>query len=72
MAFLGYFTQFRLAVLARLSAIFIVLLTGSLPFPVVFSVELEYFELILNQLNGLMMSINENNVKNKGPRSCLL
>ena len=32
MAFLGYFTQFRIAVLARLRAIFIIFLTGSLLF----------------------------------------
>ena len=37
MAFLGYFTQFRIAVLARFSAIFII--------------ELKCFELKLNQLN---------------------
>ena len=37
MAFLGYFTQFRT--------------TGSLLFPVIFSIELEYFELKLNELN---------------------
>ena len=34
MAFLGYFTQFRIAVLARL------FLTASLRFPVIFSIEL--------------------------------
>ena len=51
MAFLGYFTQFRIAVLARFCAIFIIFLTGSLLFPVIFSIELEYFELKLNQLN---------------------
>ena len=51
MAFVGYFTQFRIAVLARFSAIFIIFLTGSLLFSVVFSINLEYFELKLNQLN---------------------
>ena len=51
MALLGYFTQFRLAVLVRFSAIITIFLTGSLLFPVVFSIELEYFELKLNQLN---------------------
>ena len=51
MAFLGYFTQFRIAVLARFSAIFIIFITGSLLFPVIFTIELEYFELKLNQLN---------------------
>ena len=45
MAFLGYFTQFRKAVLARFSAIW------SLLFPVIFTIEVEYFELKLNQLN---------------------
>ena len=40
-----------IAVLARLSAIFIIFLTGSLLFSIVFSIELEYFELKLNQLN---------------------
>ena len=42
MAFLGYFTQFHiaLAVLARFSAIFIIFLTGSLIFPVIFTIEL--------------------------------
>ena len=50
MAFLGYFTQFRiaLAVLARFSAKFIIFITGSLLFPVIFSIELEYFGLKLN------------------------
>ena len=38
MAFVGYFTQFRIAVLARFSAIFIIFLTGSLLFSVVFSI----------------------------------
>ena len=51
MAFLGCFTQFRIAVLARFSAKFIFFLTESLLFPVIFSIELEYFELKLNQLN---------------------
>ena len=51
MAFLGYFTQFRIAVLARFSAIFIIFLTGSLLFPVIFTIILEYFELKFNQLN---------------------
>ena len=51
MAFLGYFTQFRITVLARFSAKFIIFLTGSLLFPVIFSIELEYFGLKLNQLN---------------------
>ena len=37
MAFLGYFTQFRITVLARFCAIFIIFLTGSLLFPVIFS-----------------------------------
>ena len=50
MAFLGYFTQFRIAVLARFSAKFIIFITGLLLFPVIFSIELEYFELKLNQL----------------------
>ena len=63
MAFLGYFTQFRIAVLARLSAKFTIFLTGSLLFAVIFSNELEHFEFKLN--------LNKNNVKNKGPRSCL-
>ena len=40
MAFLGYFTQFRRAVLARFCAIFIIFLTGSLLFSVIFSIEL--------------------------------
>ena len=40
MAFLGYFTQFRITVLARFCAIFIIFLTGSLLFPVIFSIEL--------------------------------
>ena len=41
MAFLGYFTQFRISVLARLLRdIFIIFLTGSLLFPVIFSIEL--------------------------------
>ena len=43
MAFLVYFIQFRKTVLARLSAIFN-FLTGSLLFPVIFTIELEYFE----------------------------
>ena len=51
MAFLGYFTQCRITMLACFSAIFIIFLTGSLLFPVIFSIELEYFELKLNQLN---------------------
>ena len=51
MAFLGYFTQFRITVLARFCAIFIIFLTGWLLFPVIFSIELKYFELRLNQLN---------------------
>ena len=51
MDFLGYFTQFRITVLARFCAIIIIFLTGSLLFPVIFSIELEYFELKLNQLN---------------------
>ena len=50
MVFLGYFTQFRIAVLARFSVKFIIFITGSLLFPVIFSIELEYFELKLNQL----------------------
>ena len=50
MAFLGYFTQFRIAELARFCAIFIIFLTGSLLFPVIFSIEFQYFELQLNQL----------------------
>ena len=40
MALLGYFTQFRKAVLARFRAKFIIFLTGSLLFPVIFSIEL--------------------------------
>ena len=52
MAFLGYFTQFRIAMLARFRAIFIIFLTGSLLFSVIFTIELEYFELKLNQLNN--------------------
>ena len=44
MAFLGYFTQFRIAVLARFSAKFIIFLTGSLFF-------LLYFPLNYNILN---------------------
>ena len=40
MAFLGYFTLFRKAVLARLSAKIIIFLTGSLLFSVLFSIEL--------------------------------
>ena len=51
MEFLGYFTQFRIAVLARFSAKFIIFITGSLLFPVIFSIELECFGLKLNQLN---------------------
>ena len=51
MAFLGYFTQFRIAVPARFCAVFIIFLTGSLLFLVICSIELEYFELKLNQLN---------------------
>ena len=51
MAFLNYFTQFRISVLARFSAKFIIFITGSLLFPVIFSIELEYFGLKLNQLN---------------------
>ena len=51
MAFLGYFTQFRIAELARFSAKFIVFLTGSLLIPVTFSIELEYSGLKLNQPN---------------------
>ena len=51
MSFLGYFTQFRIAVLARFSARFIIFLTGSLLFTVIFSIELYYFEVKLNQLN---------------------
>ena len=50
MAFLGYLTQFRIAVLARFSAKFMIFITGSLLFSVIFSIELEYFELKLNQL----------------------
>ena len=50
MAFLGYFTQLRIAALARFSAKFIIFITGSLLFSVIFSIELEYFELKLNQL----------------------
>ena len=50
MVVFGYFTQFRIAVLARFSAKFIIFITGSLLFPVIFSIELEYFELKLNQL----------------------
>ena len=50
MAFLGFFTQFRKAVLARFSAKLIIFLTGSLLFPVIFSIQLEYFRLKLNQL----------------------
>ena len=50
MEFLGYLTQFRIAVLARFSAIFIIFLTRSLLFPVIYTIELEYFELKLNQL----------------------
>ena len=49
--FLGYLTQFRIALLARFCAIFIIFLTGSLLFSVIFTIELEYFELKLNQLN---------------------
>ena len=45
MAFFGYFTW------RVFCAIFIIFLTGSLLFPVIFSIELEYFELKLNQLN---------------------
>ena len=45
MAFLCYFTQFRIAVLSRFSVIFIIFLTGSLLFPDIFTIELEYFEL---------------------------
>ena len=48
MAFLGYFTQFHITVLARFSAMFIIFLTGSLLFPVIFTIELEHFELKLN------------------------
>ena len=53
MAFSGYFKQFRitLTVLARFTAKFIIFLTVSLLFPAIFTVELEYFELKLNQLN---------------------
>ena len=51
MAFLGYFTQFRITVLVRFCAIFIIFITGSLLFPVIFFIELEYFELKLNQRN---------------------
>ena len=51
MAFLGYFTQFRITVLARFCAIFMIFLKGSLLFLAIFSIELEYFELKLNQLN---------------------
>ena len=51
MAFLGYITQFRITVLVRFCAIFIIFLTGSLLFPVVFSIKLQYSELNLNQLN---------------------
>ena len=41
MAFLGYFTQFRITMLARFSAIFIIFLTGSLLFVIViFTIEL--------------------------------
>ena len=40
MAFLGYFILFRIAVLARFCAIFMIFLTGSLLFPVVFFIEL--------------------------------
>ena len=42
MTFLGYFTQFRISitVLARFCAIFIIFLTGSLLFPVVFAIKL--------------------------------
>ena len=41
MAFLSYFTQFRIAVLARFSAKFIIFITGSLLFSVIFSIESE-------------------------------
>ena len=40
MAFLGYFTQFRISVQACFSAKFIIFLTGSLLFPVIFSIEI--------------------------------
>ena len=40
MAFLGYFIQFRITVLARFCAIFIIFLTGSLLFPVIFYIKL--------------------------------
>ena len=33
------------------SGIFIIVLTGSFLFPVIFTIELSYFELKLNQLN---------------------
>ena len=48
MAILGYFTQFRMAMLARLRAKFIMFLTGSLLFPVILNIELEYFVLKLD------------------------
>ena len=40
MAFMGYFTQFRIAVLARLLRDIYNFLTGSLRFLVIFSIEL--------------------------------
>ena len=40
MEILGYFTKFRITMLARFSAKFIIFLTGSLLFPVIFNIEL--------------------------------
>ena len=51
MAFLGYFTQIRIAVLARFLRDIYNFLTWSLLFPVIFTIELEYFELKLDELN---------------------
>ena len=56
MTILGYFSQFCITVLARFSTKFIIFLTGSLLFPVIFNIELEYFVLKLNKLKDLYMS----------------
>ena len=51
MVILGYFKQFLITMLARLSTKFIIFLTASLLLPVIFTIQLKYFELKLNQLN---------------------
>ena len=69
MDILALITEFRLTVLPRFSANFIIKkIKVLLLFPVIFTIELDYFELLLINLN----KNNEKLIKGyKRPRSCL-